>query len=487
MELIKELIIELINEICQHTNAYGWANIQNKQSYADKHGAWIETTPEEINKFIALILYCGLVNVSSFHRYWSTKTLYHGLWARVMMSRDRFKAVMAMLHVVDPLTENPADKLRKVSAFTDHFKDRCKALYQPFQHISIDERMVKSKHRSGIRQYIKNKPTKWGIKLWVLADSANGYTYDFDVYVGRRAGQVPSVNGLAYDVIIKLITGLTNQGYHLYFDNFYTSVKLIKDLFQYCIPATGTAAENRRGFPQSMKGGKQWARRVERGSMRWARDGVCLAQQWKDSRPVTILTSIERADEFVRVSRKIKENGRWQNHDDIKQPKSIDSYNNFMNGVDRSDQLIAKNNSLQKCMRWWKVLFFHMIDIAVVNSYILFQLHRMEHPEDESLKRNRKFSIAEFREELVRQLLGLQEYDQPPVHKPPKKELGSYETLHIPIFGNTKRNCKVCYKTTKKELKVLSYCSAPQCQVYLHCTADKNCFEIWHSKDYHHD
>jgi hypothetical protein len=36
--------------------------------------------------------------------------------------------------------------------------------------------MVKSRHRSGIRQYIRDKPTKWGIKLWVLADSSNGYT-----------------------------------------------------------------------------------------------------------------------------------------------------------------------------------------------------------------------------------------------------------------------------------------------------------------------
>ena len=49
--------------------------------------------------------------------------------------------------------------------------------------------MVKSKHRSGIRQYIRNKPTKWGIKMWVLADSSNAYTYDFDVYNGKAAGR----------------------------------------------------------------------------------------------------------------------------------------------------------------------------------------------------------------------------------------------------------------------------------------------------------
>ena len=64
---------------------------------------------------------------------------------------------MAMLHVVDPSEEDEAEKLRKVSSFLEFFKDKCKALYQPFQHIAVDERMVKSKHRSGIRQYKTNK------------------------------------------------------------------------------------------------------------------------------------------------------------------------------------------------------------------------------------------------------------------------------------------------------------------------------------------
>ena len=72
---------ELVRTICTHTNSYGWGAIGNKPYYGDKEGAWVETSPEEIEKLIALILYCGLVHVSSFHRYWSTKTLYHGLWA----------------------------------------------------------------------------------------------------------------------------------------------------------------------------------------------------------------------------------------------------------------------------------------------------------------------------------------------------------------------------------------------------------------------
>ena len=63
-------------------------------------------------------------------------------------------------------------------------------LYQPNQNVAIDERMVKSRHRSGILQFLKDKPTRWRIKLWVLADSSNVYTIDFDDYIGKDGGTV---------------------------------------------------------------------------------------------------------------------------------------------------------------------------------------------------------------------------------------------------------------------------------------------------------
>ena len=83
---------------------------------------------------------------------------------------------------------------------------------------------MKSRHRSGIRQFNKDKPTLWGIKLWVLEDSSNGYTVDFDVYIGKVEGQNVSAKGLRYDVVVKLMDSNFRQGYHLHVDNFYTSV-----------------------------------------------------------------------------------------------------------------------------------------------------------------------------------------------------------------------------------------------------------------------
>ena len=247
---------QIVSEIVKHTNSYAQEKIFLGQvsSYTQSDGSWKDVTADEIKRFIALLIHFGVVHVrGDVQRNWSTKTLYHGLWARAILPRNRFFAILAFLHVVDPATETPGNKLCKVESFVKHFKKRCSELYKPRQHVAIDERMVKSRHRSGIRQYIRDKPTKWGIKLWVLADSSNGYTVDFNIYIGRAAGREVSANGLGYDVVMRLIAPYYNKGYHLFVDNFYSSLTLFRDLFDNGVLATGTILPSRRSFPAALK------------------------------------------------------------------------------------------------------------------------------------------------------------------------------------------------------------------------------------------
>ena len=307
--------VRLIDSIVEHTNSYAYAHIMagSHKSYAQPDGSWQEVTPDEIKKKIALLIYFGLIRVGqSVEWYWSTATLLHGLWARTFMTRNRLKALMAMLHVVDPGSEVEGDKLRKINPLIDFFKNRYQEFYQPRQNVAVDEQMVKSRHRSGIRQFNKDKPTRWGIKFWVLADSSNGYTVDFDVYVGKVEGQNVSAKGLGHDVVMKLMDSYFHQGYHLYVDNFYTSVTLFKDLFARGVRATGTIRDTRRDFPENFKNSKQWAKGKGRGSVRWGRDGPCLAIQWLDNKVVSVLNTIDNANVRTQATRKCRNaQGRW--------------------------------------------------------------------------------------------------------------------------------------------------------------------------------
>lgn len=172
------------------------------------------------------------------------------------------------------------------------------------------------------------------------------------MYIGKAAGRDVSVHGLGYDVIVQLMQNFLNQQYHLYSDNFYTSTVLVKYLFQQGVPTTGTIWVNSKGFPANMKNGSQWSKaaNVERGSMRWERDPPVLALQWLDNKVVSMLRTIENANDSVQVKQKKKTAGVWSAQV-VRQLKAIATYNKYMNAVDRSDQILATNNVLHKCMR----------------------------------------------------------------------------------------------------------------------------------------
>ena len=61
------------------------------------------------------------------------------------------------------------DKLSRVKPLFNDVRLACQAHYHPHQQLAVDERMVKSKANTGMRQYMKDKPTKWGMKFFVLA------------------------------------------------------------------------------------------------------------------------------------------------------------------------------------------------------------------------------------------------------------------------------------------------------------------------------
>ena len=87
---------------------------------------------------------------------------------------------------------------------------RCSELYNLHRDVAVDEAMIKFQGRSTLKQYVPKKPIKRGIKVWVLADSHNGYFHSMQVYTGKES--TPEKH-LGARVVKDLTTSLKNK-YH---------------------------------------------------------------------------------------------------------------------------------------------------------------------------------------------------------------------------------------------------------------------------------
>ena len=58
----------------------------------------------------------------------------------------------------------------------------------------------------------------------------------------------------------------------------------------------------------------------------------------------------------------------------VSKPAIVDCYNHFMNGVDIADQHSVYYRFIRKTVKWWKKIAFWLIEMSMVNSYILYKL-----------------------------------------------------------------------------------------------------------------
>ena len=69
--------------------------------------------------------------------------------------------------------------------------------------------------------------------------------------------------------------------------------------------------------------------------------------QWTDKRVVSFLSSMHHANRFSFAHRRSKVNRQYRTLN-VRQPKLVKDYNAYMGGVDKSDQLINRYNTLRK-------------------------------------------------------------------------------------------------------------------------------------------
>ena len=277
--------------------------VEQSMIYAHSNGQVFETDCEEMKAFLGINLAMSINKMPSLDDYWSTNPFLGNKGINEVMTRNRFKEILRNLHFANNLEAekdnegNPLDKGYKIRPIIKHFNSAFLAAREDEPKQSVDEHMCKFRGQSSMKQYIKNKPIKWGFKFWIRAGSESGYVYEFDLYLGKKV--TPDLS-LGEGVVLQLTERLRDTFVMIFFDNFFTSPNLVQTLFDRGIYSIGTVRVNRKNMPTF-----QSDKEMKRGDCdkKFANDVIAL--KWMDNRGVHLLGSnIEGISEMSTVQRR---------------------------------------------------------------------------------------------------------------------------------------------------------------------------------------
>ncbi|XP_015436661.1 PREDICTED: piggyBac transposable element-derived protein 4-like [Dufourea novaeangliae] len=464
---------DLVKEIIQETNLYAKRRLEGKTLSANSiWRSWRDVTLEEFWAFLAVIINMGTMPLANLQEYWSKNAVSYIPFYADTFTRDRFSQIFWMLHLksIPTSNTNPRTRLQRVNCFLEYVSSKFLDYFIPGEHICVDESTVKFKGRISFITYNPKKPTKWGIRVYALADSKTGYICCILPYYGSLTTELLVRPDLPvstriplhlYQMSLEKIPGA--QGHHMYTDRYYTSYILAQELSKLNCHLTGTILTNRKELPKEIKK-PNFSKKLTVAYRR----GKTLVLGWKDKRVVTCLTT--RGDTGMTTFRRITRGGV-----DImvKKPNVVLNYIKYMGGVDLADQYASTCCFLRKSLKWWHKLFFGGMEISLINSYILYKQEKIK-------KGEKPLSHRRYVKTLVEQLRGPYRQQRQQASTSHSDEIRLNGKLHIMLKG-PKRDCKVCSdrSTPGGRRGVTYYCDTCPEKPRMHLG---HCFIKYHTK-----
>jgi hypothetical protein len=410
---------DVLQRICNATNAY--AHRREAELYASNPSRsadheWRDTNPQELLVFLGICIGAGILGCKSAEHAMSS-AWFGGVPAFIRkMSHSRFKMLFRNLCLFDPHSRSsanaadaaspaaPTDAVPpntttsdtdynpyiKLEWFLDCIRATLLVLVNIGEYVSVDETMVPFKGMIAFRQYIKNKPVRYGFKFFVMAASKfPAVVKDFALYMGAARDQAASKKSAFQHVgstarwVLQLLVSLGNtKGVKVYTDRFYTSVDLIAECAARGWSCVGTCMPNRvpKGIvalmaskPDETRGASET---VQMSSCDGAQHKGMVFTRWWDNRMVWFMGwGPKPALESATVSRK-----SGAHKVDVSAPQIAVDYNEHMGGVDLFDKdwmpYMIPFRSHSQWGRWWlPKIFFWAVDLVCVHCYYFYCMH----------------------------------------------------------------------------------------------------------------
>ena len=258
--------------------------------------------------------------------------------------------------------------------------------WQAGQAIAIDESMIKYAGKAvSFVQYMPAKPIKHGLKMFVCACAYSAVILSYELYVGSDKDAPGEGDWSAKSICLRLIekAGLTGvKGRVLYTDNWYTSIELVKDLWnkyrwRFCGTMTPTDKKDRQDHDVPFLKLSNGAIRsyINRGWFREAvvkikagiRGKVLYVQHtsWRDKKQVCFLSS-NTVGSSKKLNLSVKRSVKGaKTRAEFAAPMAQADYVQHFDAIDRQDRDSADWSTSIRTDRYYLRIFFWLLDRVI--------------------------------------------------------------------------------------------------------------------------
>ena len=346
------------------------------------------------------------------------------------MSLARFKQILKAFRTEVSAPTKVRDKAYQLRTHCQCLNDGARKTFILGRHVSFDEGGVASRSRMNpIRMFNKDKPNKFTVEFFMLASPRNWFCYHFSPYEGRNAthnfirhqarGYATTQRAVMNAVIDSGISNDPVGPRILACDNRYTAFYLFMDLRQiHNIFCVGTIRKNRRGWNSDVM---NLPKSSARGSSLVAYDthNSILCFQWNDNKVVSGLSTLPEYG-FSLVRRRV---GR--DISEFNAPASLVSYQTYMGGVDKYDQIRDScggfGKGIKKTHKWFQKILLALMDAGVANASIA---HNMFAKSRRGIRAEATaVPISVFQQFLCREMLKFKGFAETPANTPATAEV----------------------------------------------------------------
>ena len=165
-------------------------------------------------------------------------------------------------------------------------------------------------------------------------------------------------------VVFDLISGHNFQGKYLYFDKFFTSLRLLGNLKLQTIKACRTVRADRADIPSDFAK----KNKMELGDCKSMVLSNSIVFMWMNIKQIFLASNYHKDNEVVPIPRRLKNGQRIT----IECWKAVKGYNQFSHGVDQLSERISYYDLDRKSKRNCLRIFIYFLNASICNSFICY-------------------------------------------------------------------------------------------------------------------